>query len=113
MKTLCCVRALTLLAPILAALMVANPSGAQPPAPAVAATLPSETPAQFKPVTDSCDYARSEAMIPMRDGMKLHTVVLVPKGAKNAPILLTRTPYDSNELTPRTHSSPPRPSLHV
>ena len=35
-------------------------------------------------------------MIPMRDGVKLHTVILVPKGAKGAPILLTRTPYDAN-----------------
>jgi predicted acyl esterase len=34
-------------------------------------------------------------MIPMRDGVKLHTVILVPKGAKGAPILLTRTPYDA------------------
>jgi len=31
-------------------------------------------------------------MIAMRDGVKLHTVILVPKGAHNAPILLTRTP---------------------
>src|SRR5438067_937761 len=38
-------------------------------------------------------------MIPMRDGVKLHTVILVPKGAKGAPILLTRTPYNANELT--------------
>ncbi len=34
-------------------------------------------------------------MIPMRDGVKLHTVILVPKGAKGAPILLTRTPYNA------------------
>jgi putative CocE/NonD family hydrolase len=32
-------------------------------------------------------------MIPMRDGVKLSTVILIPKGAKHAPILLTRTPY--------------------
>ncbi len=38
-------------------------------------------------------------MIPMRDGVKLHTVILVPKGAKRAPILLTRTPYNATELT--------------
>jgi putative CocE/NonD family hydrolase len=35
-------------------------------------------------------------MIPMRDGVKLHTVIVVPKGAKSAPILLTRTPYNAN-----------------
>ena len=44
-------------------------------------------------------------MIPMRDGVKLHTVILVPKGAKRAPILLTRTPYDANELTSHAQSS--------
>ncbi len=82
MKTLCRVRALTLLAPILSALMPADPSVAQAPPPAAAATLPSETPAQFKPVTDSFDYARRDVMIAMRDGVKLHTVVLVPKGQR-------------------------------
>ena len=36
----------------------------------------------------------------MRDGVKLHTVILVPKGAKSAPILLTRTPYDADRNSP-------------
>src|SRR5262249_10382229 len=53
--------------------------------------FPSETPAKFQPVTDSFDYERRDVMIPMRDGVKLHTVILVPKGSRNAPILLTRT----------------------
>jgi putative CocE/NonD family hydrolase len=61
--------------------------------------FPSETPAQFTPVTDSFDYVRREVMIPMRDGVKLHTIILVPKGAKGAPILLTRTPYNADSLT--------------
>jgi putative CocE/NonD family hydrolase len=60
---------------------------------------PSETPANFQPVTDSFDYTRREAMIPMRDGVRLHTVILVPKGAKHAPILFTRTPYNASDLT--------------
>jgi putative CocE/NonD family hydrolase len=68
-------------------------------------TLPSETPENFQPVTTSFDYERREVMIPMRDGVKLHTVILVPKGAKNAPILLTRTPYNADELT--THAQSP------
>lgn len=67
--------------------------------------LPSETPAQFKPVTSSFDYTRRDEMIPMRDGTKLHTVILVPKGASRAPILLTRTPYDATGLT--THRQSP------
>jgi putative CocE/NonD family hydrolase len=41
----------------------------------------------------------------MRDGVKLHTVILVPKGARNAPILLTRTPYNADELTSHENSS--------
>ena len=67
--------------------------------------FPSETPAQLKPAADTWDYTRSEVMIPMRDGVKLHTVILVPKGARNAPILLTRTPYDATALTSYAHSS--------
>ncbi|HEU5233320.1 MAG TPA: CocE/NonD family hydrolase [Terriglobales bacterium] len=67
--------------------------------------LPSETPAELKTATETWDYTRREVMIPMRDGVKLHTVILVPKGAKNAPILLTRTPYDATALTSYAHSS--------
>jgi putative CocE/NonD family hydrolase len=68
-------------------------------------TLPSETPATFQPTNDRFDYVRRDVMIPMRDGVKLHTVILVPKGAKNAPILLTRTPYNATALTSHAESS--------
>jgi uncharacterized protein len=68
-------------------------------------TLANETPAQLKVPQDIWDYSRREVMIPMRDGVKLHTVILVPKGAKNAPILLTRTPYSATELTSRAASA--------
>ncbi|HLK18425.1 MAG TPA: CocE/NonD family hydrolase [Bryobacteraceae bacterium] len=66
---------------------------------------PSETPAEFKPVTSSFDYEKRDVMIPMRDGVKLHTVILLQRGAKNAPILLTRTPYDASGLTSHAQSS--------
>ena len=82
---------------------------------APAATLPSETPAQFHAVTSSWDYERREVMIPMRDGVKLHTVILVPRSAtkaKPAPILLTRTPYNANELTSHAQSSHLGPILN-
>jgi putative CocE/NonD family hydrolase len=69
------------------------------------ATLPSETPAQLQPSTQTFDYSRREVMIPMRDGVKLFTVILVPKGAKSAPILLTRTPYNAKNLTSHSESS--------
>jgi putative CocE/NonD family hydrolase len=67
--------------------------------------LPSETPAKIDAVTDSFDYTKRDVMIPMRDGVKLHTVIIVPKGAKGAPILLTRTPYDATGLTNHAQSS--------
>jgi hypothetical protein len=47
----------------------------------------------------------------MRDGVKLHTVILVPRGAKRAPILLTRTPYDADDLTSHAHSAHLGPNL--
>ena len=72
---------------------------------------PSETPENFQPVTDSYDYSLRELMIPMRDGVKLHTIVIVPKGATHAGILLTRTPYEAKELTAHTHSGHLGPML--
>ncbi|MGC2504826.1 MAG: CocE/NonD family hydrolase, partial [Silvibacterium sp.] len=60
---------------------------------------PSETPQNFHPPTYGMDFERRDVMIPMRDGVRLHTVILVPKGAKHAGILLTRTPYNATALT--------------
>jgi len=68
-------------------------------------TLPSETPATFQPTNDGFEYIKRDVMIPMRDGVKLHTVIIVPKGARNAPILLTRTPYNATRLTSHSQSS--------
>jgi uncharacterized protein len=67
--------------------------------------LPSEMPGQFKPSTGTFDYTKREVMIPMRDGVKLHTVIIIPKGAKHAPILLTRTPYEASALTSHAQSA--------
>jgi len=69
-----------------------------PPATAVkdAQAPGGDIPAKFNPPTAAYDYEKREVMIPMRDGVKLHTVIIVPKGAHDAPILLTRTPYDAS-----------------
>jgi putative CocE/NonD family hydrolase len=75
---------------------------------------PSETPDTLKPATATFDHERREVMIPMRDGVKLHTVILVPRSAskaKPAPILLTRTPYSADELTTHAQSSHMGPAL--
>src|SRR5215475_3867032 len=69
------------------------------------ATLATETPTQLKVADSTWDYSRRDVMIPMRDGVKLHTVILIPKGAKNAPILLTRTPYNADNLTGHADST--------
>ena len=54
--------------------------------------------------TANDDYIKREVMIPMRDGVKLYTVIVLPKGARNAPILLTRTPYNASKRAERTNS---------
>ena len=82
------------------------------PSSAQAQGLPNETPDKFTPTNDGFDYVRREVMIPMRDGVKLHTVILVPKGANRSPILLTRTPYNATELTTHIKSSHLGPSLY-
>ncbi len=64
----------------------------------------SDIPKTFTAPLDEYDYVKREVMIPMRDGVKLHTVIVVPKGAKNAPILLTRTPYNASHRAERNDS---------
>jgi len=69
------------------------------PTPGTYPALPSETPEKFEPVIGGFNFVKRDVMIPMRDGAKLHTIILIPRGAKDAPILLTRTPYDACKLT--------------
>lgn len=80
------------------ALVSALPAGAQQQFP------PSDIPATFTPPIDARDYVKREVMIPMRDGVKLHTVIVYPKGVTNAPIVLTRTPYDASGRANRMDS---------
>ncbi|HET6217083.1 MAG TPA: CocE/NonD family hydrolase, partial [Acidobacteriaceae bacterium] len=97
---------------LLGALLLAGIAYAQTAQqPAKYPDFPSETPTVLKPAVDSFDYVRREVMIPMRDGVRLHTVILVPRGAKGAPILLTRTPYDADALTTHEVSAHLGPTL--
>jgi putative CocE/NonD family hydrolase len=97
---------------IAAAAFVSPTIAVRPSASAQVPTLPSETPAKLVPTNNGFDYERREVMIPMRDGVKLHTVILVPKGARRAPMLLTRTPYDATALTTHSASAHLGPSLN-
>jgi putative CocE/NonD family hydrolase len=54
----------------------------------------SQTPAREAYPQD--DFTLREEMVPMRDGVKLYTLILTPKNPSgNLPILLERTPYDA------------------
>jgi len=88
--------------PILAALALA----AALPVLAHAAPDPfNDRPRTFQKPEALYDYTRMDVMIPMRDKVKLNTIVLIPKGLKApAPMMLTRTPYDANERIGKVQS---------
>jgi len=106
MTMICHLRALGCLALLLASFLSGS-SFAQ-----TVSSLPSETPAKLEPATESFDYVKRDEMIPMRDGVRLHTVIVIPKGAKNAPILLTRTPYNASSQVSHAQSSHLGPILN-
>jgi putative CocE/NonD family hydrolase len=71
-------------------------AAAAAPAPAPKAQR-NDIPANFIPPSEAADFTRQDVMIPMRDGVKLHTIIVAPKRtAAPAPILLTRTPYGAD-----------------
>ena len=70
-----------------------------------------DIPAKFVLPTAGNDYIKREVMIPMRDGVKLHTVIVIPKNAVNAPIVLTRTPYNASGRAERSDSPSMRNAL--
>jgi putative CocE/NonD family hydrolase len=89
-------------AALAAACVLLRPGDAR--ADGVEAKLPGDTPETFKPRTDDFDYVKREEMIAMRDGVKLKTFILVPKGAARQPMLLTRTPYNASARVLRFNS---------
>ena len=72
---------------------------------AAAQQLPSDIPARFVPADADFDFTRRTVDIPMRDGVKLHAVILSMKAAKDAPIILDRTPYGAEDETGKTVSA--------
>ena len=63
-----------------------------------------DIPVKFEFPTEPYDWVKRTEMIPMRDGVKLNTVIIEPKGAHDAPILLSRTPYNAKKRTERSLS---------
>jgi putative CocE/NonD family hydrolase len=74
-------------------------AAAQPQAGAAGGTSPG-----FTPKTDAFDFVKRVEMVPMRDGVRLKTFILVPKGAQDAPMLLDRTPYNAANRVARFSS---------
>ena len=93
--------ALVLVAAILSAPMVM----AAPQQTPQQATPISEIPDKFVMPEARNDYLKRVEMIPMRDGVKLYTVIVIPKGAKDTPIVLTRTPYNAKERASNNNPS--------
>jgi putative CocE/NonD family hydrolase len=58
----------------------------------------------YEQVRPEADFIKRVAMIPMRDGVKLYTVIVMKKGTVKGPILLSRTPYDAKGSTARAKS---------
>ena len=112
MNSMAGMRRWPLMAAVIAGELLFMGSGAaQNPPRRPPAALPSETPESLQPTYAGFDYERRDVMIPMRDGVRLHTVILVPNGASRAPILLTRTPYDATALTTLAQSAHLGPTL--
>src|SRR5207253_7593240 len=68
-----------------------------------------DIPRAFAAPRGEFQYTRREAMIPMRDGAKLYTVLIIPKGVTKAPIILDRTPYSADKATSRGGQLGPYP----
>ncbi|WP_254061365.1 CocE/NonD family hydrolase [Granulicella sp. L60] len=64
------------------------------------ALLKAEIGPQSSSPAESKEYTRIEAMVPMRDGVKLHVVMLRPAGSESGgeplPFLMQRTPYGTD-----------------
>ncbi|MGZ8295272.1 MAG: CocE/NonD family hydrolase [Telluria sp.] len=72
-----------------------------PAAAQTAAMAPDIPAARFEVAVPGADYVKKTVMIPMRDGVKLHTVIVIPKNASRAPMVLTRTPYNAERRSQR------------
>jgi putative CocE/NonD family hydrolase len=71
---------------------------------AVTPMTPNAAPSYASFTPEQADYVKRVVMIPMRDGVKLYTVIVFKKGVKGGPILLSRTPYDAKSSAERTKS---------
>jgi putative CocE/NonD family hydrolase len=74
------------------------------PPPARVTPMTPDVVAKYEPMLPEADFVKRVAMVPMRDGTKLYTVIVMKKGTQNGPILLSRTPYDAKGSMSRSAS---------
>jgi uncharacterized protein len=91
----------TLFAPLLAAPFTLT---ATPQTPPEITPMTPDVVESYEPIRPQADFIKRVEMIPMRDGIKLYTVIVMLKSSRDAPILLSRTPYDAKDSTSRTPS---------
>jgi hypothetical protein len=65
-----------------------------------------DIPQNFKAPRSGFQYVRREVMIPMRDGVKLYAVLILPNAPGKYPIMLDRTPYSADKATSRGNFGP-------
>jgi putative CocE/NonD family hydrolase len=87
---------------LLATALLSVPAHAADPAPVTPMTP--DVVDKYDPVLPQADYVRRDVMVPMRDGTKLYTVIVMKKGVTHAPIVLWRSPYDAHGDVARGHS---------
>jgi putative CocE/NonD family hydrolase len=107
---------LALAAPLSAEVQPAvQPGGDIPAKPPYVPPMPpgGDIPAGFSAPRGEFQYVRREAMIPMRDGAKLYTVLIIPKAPAGSgarfPVMLDRTPYSAKKSTTRGGQLGPYP----
>src|SRR5258708_6802792 len=83
----------------LAATLLPVPAFAQTPSPTPVMT-PDCAPGFASPTAPN-DWVKRVVMTPMRDGVKLYRVIVEKRGARAAPILLTRPPYNAKKRAER------------
>src|SRR5262249_9764997 len=86
--------------PLVFAVLLAIPAASAQQTP----PLTPDIPPKFTAPVEGYDYVKRVEMVPMRDGVRLYTVIVIPARARSAPILLTRTPYNAAARAARNTS---------
>ena len=88
-------------ASLLPLLLMAVPSLAAPPP---VTPMTPDAVAHYDQVRPEADFIKRVAMVPMRDGTRLYTVIVMKKRTSGGPMLLSRSPYDAKGSNARNAS---------